>query len=483
MGTLLAVAICSVGVIGLFYLNRNSAVQNSKALWLPVIWLMIVGSRPVSMWFGWRGLYSDNLASTLEGSSSDAAIYGLLMIIGVMVLIRRGKQTSRYLWRMGPIIIYFLYCLISVTWAPYVGPAFKRWTKDVGDVVMALIVATDIDPVAALHRLFSRVGFVLLPFSIVMIRYTGSGRAFDPEGGPMNTGVTMNKNSLGLIVFLVSLGTVWSLRTLLARRDEPNRRRRLLAQGVLLCFGIILLWMAHSSTSIACFALGTGLLVSTGIRSIRTRPARVHMLCLGILIVGVMIILFGGIGSVAGALGRQSTLSGRTLIWAALLPAASNPVFGAGFDSYWTSPAAELFHANLLNWYHAEQINEAHNGYIEVYLNLGWIGVVLIATVLISGYRRAVASFRRNPSTAGLMLALVVSGVFYSITEAGFRTMTAMWIALLIAIVCSTGISSGLWHGDISKRPVPSKNAVSEITPEDETGLLGQSVYSGAWFK
>ncbi len=34
--------------------------------------------------------------------------------------------------------------------------------------------------------------------------------------------------------------------------------------------------------------------------------------------------------------------------------------------------------------------NEAHNGYIEVYLNLGWLGLGLIALILGQGYRRAV---------------------------------------------------------------------------------------------
>ena len=315
MSTLLAIAICSIGVAGLFYLNRNKAARTSKGLWIPIIWLIIVGSRPVTMWFGIRAISSDTLQSTLEGSAKDAAIYGLLLAFGIVILLRRRKRVRPYLKLMGSLIIYSLYCLISVTWAPYSGPAFKRWTKDVGDVVMALVIATDDDPIAALQQLFSRIGFILLPFSIVMIRYTDSGRAFDPEGGPMNTGVTLNKNSLGLIVFLISLGTVWSLRTLLGKRDEPNRRGRLVAQTSLLAFGIVLLWMAHSSTSIFCFVLGSGLILATGMRSVRTRPARVHLLCLGILLFGGSVLLLGGMGSVAGAWAGSRTLSGRTSIW------------------------------------------------------------------------------------------------------------------------------------------------------------------------
>jgi len=420
------------------------------------------------MWLGVRDTSSDTLASTLEGSSMDAAIYAFLMAVGLVFLIQRRRRTTQYLVQMAPLIVYSLYCLISVTWAPYVGPAFKRWTKDVGDIVMALIIATEVDPIAALQRLFSRVGFVLLPFSIVMIRYTSGGRAFDPEGGPMNIGVNTNKNTLGLIVYIVTLGTVWSIRGLLSDRHAPNRTRRLIAQGTLLAFGLALLWMAHSSTSIACFLLGIVLLLATNSRLIRRQPVRVHMLCGGIVVAGLIALMVGGLGSVAGALGRQSTLSGRTLIWAALIPASSSPMFGTGFDSFWTSPEAEIFHRNLLNWYHAEQINEAHNGYIEVYLNLGWVGVALIATVLLSGYRRAVASFRYDASVAGLLLAFVVGGAFYGITEAGFRTMTSMWIMILTSIVCAIGASSGLWSkATTTKRSRPT-SSLNEMLKEQE---------------
>lgn len=471
MSTLVAFTICAVGVIGLFYLNRGGGGRISKALWLPVIWLMIIGSRPVSMWLGVRDLASDDLASTLQGSSVDAGVYAFLMFLALSVLIQRRKRTVQYLVRMAPLILYSVYCLISVSWAPYPDPAFKRWAKDVGDVMMALVVATDANPIEALQALFSRIGFVLLPFSIFMIRYTATGRVFDPEGGPMNVGVNTNKNTLGLIVYIVALGTLWGIRRLLADRDAPNRKRRLIAQSVLLGFGVVLLWMAHSSTSIACFLLGGGLLIATNARFISGKPARVHALCATILVLGVVVLLVGGVGAVAGALGRQSTLSGRTLIWAALLPAASNPLFGAGFDSFWTSPDAQIFHRNLLNWYHAEQINEAHNGYIEVYLNLGWVGVVLISIVLLSGYRRAVAAFKYDRSVAGLLLAFVVGGAFYGITEAGFRTMTSMWIMLLMSIVCATGVSAGLWRARTTKSKLKSMSASPQSAYADDLAV------------
>jgi exopolysaccharide production protein ExoQ len=463
MGATLALLVCSVGVAGLFYLNRDKSVRNSVALWLPVIWLWIVGSRPVSSWFGSGGGSARGLASTLDGSPVDAAVFGALMLAGTVVLFSRKRRTSALLAVSGPLVIYFLYCLISVAWSPIHGPAFKRWTKAIGDLVMVLLIATDAEPRAALQQLYSRVGFVLLPFSIVLIRYTDLGRGYDPDGNPMNTGVTTNKNSLGLIAFVISLGALWTLRGFLIDKDAAHRGRRLVAQWTLLAFGLLILEMAHSATSIACFMLGSGLILATSLRAIRDRPGRVHALCLGIVLAGGLLFLFGGESAVTSALGRKSNLIGRTEIWAASIAAADNPIIGTGFESFW-NVNVEKVARGLPGYWEIHNLVSAHNGYIQIYLDLGWIGVCLIALIIISGYRRAARAFERNPELASLMLAYVTTATFYSITEAGFRTLTPSWFFLLLAVVSASGVAAGLFRGEL-RDPIGSRAGPASRKP------------------
>jgi exopolysaccharide production protein ExoQ len=447
MGAPLALLVCGIGVAGLFYLNRDTSVRTSAALWLPVIWLWMVGSRPVSAWLGVGGGSAGALASTLDGSPMDAAVLGALMVAGIAVLYNRKRRTSALLAVSVPLVIYFLYCLISFAWSPIHGPAFKRWTKAIGDLVMVLLIVTDAEPKAALQRLYSRVGFILLPFSIVLIRYTDLGRGFDPDGNPMNTGVTTNKNTLGLIAFVISLGALWTLRGLLIKKDAANRGRRLVAQWIFLAFGVVILQMAHSATSIACFALGAGLMLATSLRAIRDRPGRVHALCLGIVLAGGLLFLDGGASTLTSALGRKSDFSGRTDIWAASIAAAGNPVIGTGFESFWNVNIEKV--ARLLpGYWEIHNLVSAHNGYIQIYLDLGWIGVGLVAFIILSSYRRAARAFRHDPELASLMLAYVTTATFYSITEAGFRTLTASWFFLLLAAVTASGVAAGLFSGE-----------------------------------
>jgi exopolysaccharide production protein ExoQ len=475
MNPSLASLICASGIAGLFYLDRSSSPRTSKALWLPVMWICIVGSRPVS---GWLGLSPTGGNMQLDGSPLDAAAFGVLLATATVVLISRGRRTRAFVTANWPILIYFFYSLISAAWSYYPDVSFKRWIKAIGDLAMVLIIVTDGQPIAAFRRLISRVGFLLLPTSILLIKYYDNlGRGYTPDGAPENTGVTTNKNSLGLIVFLVSLGALWSVRTLLIDKGAPNRTRRLVAQGVLLTFGVVLLQMAHSATSVACFILGGGLMLLTTRRAIRKRPGSVYALCLAIVLAGGLAMLFGGGSVVSNALGRGEGLSGRTEIWAAVIGAAGNPLIGTGFESFWISPNVQKVWRSLAGWWHPEGLNEAHNGYLEVYLNLGWIGVFLIVIILISGYRYAGKAFRRDPEFGGLMLAYIATGTFYSTTEAGFRMLNPSWIFLLFAVVSSSGVVLGFFGGEASQTIASRRTPMSRTPARNELIADKEVVY------
>jgi len=453
----LAFLIFAIGVAGLFFLNRDNSVRTSPALWLPVIWLWIVGSRPISLWLGMGGTSANVLDATLNGSPVDAAIFAVLLILGILVLFHRKKITSAYLALSGPIIVYFIYCLLSVTWSPFHEPSFKRWTKAVGDLVMVLIILTDAQPIAALRRLYSRVGFILFPFSVFMIRYAATGRGYDPDGNPMNVGVTTNKNDLGLIVFVISLGVLWNVRWLFNHKDEPHRGRKLVAQLTLLGFGGYLLQTAHSATSVTCFLLGAGLMFATSLNFFKNRPGRVLALSLTVVLGGGLALLLGGGSAVSESLGRGGGLSGRTDIWACSIASAGNPVIGTGFESFWNANAPRVNSCLQLRGFRdLHNLNSAHDGYLQIYLDLGWIGVCLLVLILISGYRSASKAFQHNPELGSLLLACVATTTFYSVTEAGFRILTPSWISLLLGVIGSNGVVHGLLGAQAPPVPVLS---------------------------
>jgi O-antigen ligase len=80
-------------------------------------------------------------------------------------------------------------------------------------------------------------------------------------------------------------------------------------------------------------------------------------------------------------------------------------------------------------------IREVHNGYLETYLNLGWVGVTLLGTIVVTGYVKVVALYRRNPRVGAAPLACFTAAIIYNIFEAGLRSPGLIREMLLLRAV------------------------------------------------
>jgi len=86
----------AIGIAGLFYLDREDAARPSKALWLPVIWLSMSGSRSVAGWLG-MGAGQEIPGQPPPTSLLDQVVAGTLIVLGATVRIPRGSSNVRCL--------------------------------------------------------------------------------------------------------------------------------------------------------------------------------------------------------------------------------------------------------------------------------------------------------------------------------------------------------------------------------------------------
>jgi exopolysaccharide production protein ExoQ len=425
MGRLIATAAFLLLIAGLFVLNYDRRHRTSAALWLPVAWLLISGSRPVSVWLEMAPPASAELY--LDGSPLDRNILTAILFLGVAVLLWRVTRVPKFLKVNVPILIFLLYCAISVTWSDYPFVAFKRWIKYFGDFVMVLIVMTDFNPSAAIKRVLARVGFLLLPLSVLVIKYFPDlGRAYGRwEGKQTFTGVASDKNMLGMACLVFGLGSAWCL----FNEYRGGRRPEILvAHAMIVAMALWLLRTANSMTSLACFMVGASAIVIPSVWPVFRRRAFVNTLVAGILLLCISV-LFLDVGSyLLGTMGRDSTLTGRTDLWQSLLSLTTNPWLGTGFESFWLGKRLQILWT--IYWWHP---NESHNGYLELFLNVGWIGIALFGVVVVTSYQRVIAMLRSNPEAATLRLAFLVVGLAYSLTEVGFRMTSSVWFFFLFA--------------------------------------------------
>lgn len=434
----IATIIVCTGIIALFALNRDPFVRTSKALWIPVVWMSIGASRMLSQWLavmGWT--YSstpiDPANRILDGSPLDRFFLTGVLVLGVAVLAGRARKVGTLLRSNGSILLFLLYCGVSTLWSDYPDVAFKRWVKALGDLTMVLIVITDANPSVAIRRFLTRVGFVLLPVSLLLSKYYPAiGRGWSEWGGGTYVGVATSKNELGGICLLFGVASLWCFLEAYRDKGGARRTRRLLAHGMVLAVVMWLFKMSSMMTALSCFLMAGGLIVATAARMLQRRIWLVHTLVGAVVFVSFFALFLDVGSSLVAAIGRDPTLTGRTEIWKQVMAVSPPPnsVLGSGFESFWLGPRLEKIWS--VYWWHP---NEAHNGYIEVFLDLGWMGLSLLALLILTGYRKIIAAFRRRPNEGRLKLAYFVTAVIYNFTESAVRIMSPIWICFLLAII------------------------------------------------
>src|SRR5258708_5693730 len=262
------------GILGLFQLNRDPDSRTSKALWIPVTWLLIIGSRSVSQWLGLAP--TDAEQAIIEGNPFDRVVYLGLLTAGIVVLLHRGRAVGTLLRANGPIVLYFLYCVMSLLWSDYPDVAFKRWIKALGDIVMVLVVLTDPDWLAALKRLITRASFVLLPSSILVDMFR---QHYALNGAQVWMGVTTNKNTFGVDCLVLGLGSLWCFLES-RRQGGPRRAGPMIAQGTMVLIALFLVLESNSMTSLSCLVMAGGVVLPAGWGR---KPAVVHPLVVAVL--------------------------------------------------------------------------------------------------------------------------------------------------------------------------------------------------------
>jgi O-antigen ligase len=229
---------------------------------------------------------------------------------------------------------------------------------------------------------------------------------------------------------IYGLVSVWRFFAVYRDRENTHRIRKLVAHTTIIAMVAWLFWTSNSVTSMSCFLMASGLIMVTNIGVLDRKSWVVHLIIMVAISLSLFALFFDSGGGLVESLGRDSTMTGRTAIWKAVLSVSGNPLVGTGFESFWLGERLQRVWDMT-----AKGIQEAHNGYLETYLNLGWIGVGLLGVVIVTGYRNALARYRHDPGAGRIALAYFAVGVVYSLTEAGFRMMGPVWVAFLLSIL------------------------------------------------
>lgn len=439
----LALFLWLILLAALFRFDPAKDAKISLALWVPVIWMFILGSRLPSQWLG--GQMGQAAQALEDGNPLDRTISSALILLAIGILMSRSFKWSGFFARNLALTAFLFFALVSVCWSDFPMVALKRWIRDLGNYLVILVVLSDPHPLEAVRAVLRRLCYLLIPLSIVLVKYYPEiGRHYDFWTGVASyAGATTSKNMLGVGCLISGLFFFWDTVTRWPERKERRTRRIILVNVAFIAMTLWLLNLSNSSTSSVCLVLGCLVIAAVHSRAFRRHPSSLKVLIPAFICL-YMVLTFGfNINAeLAGSVGRDPTLHDRTKIWATLLGMHTNPLVGTGYESFWLGRRLEWF------WETSGlgHLNEAHNGYIEVYLNLGLIGLCLLGGFLITSYRTICRRLRPLSSLASLTLALWTILLFYNVTEAAFKSQL-MWVAFLLGAIVVPQCATGRVHG------------------------------------
>jgi hypothetical protein len=421
----LALLVWLILLLALWHLDPAKEPSTSAALWIPLIWMFLVGSRSPSLWLGLAN--SDATQALAEGNPVDRTISSLLILLAIAVLVSRSFQWRDFFARNAALVAFMAFAMLSVAWSDFPFVTFKKWFRDLGAYVVTLVILSDPRPLEAVRTVLRRVAYLLIPLSIVLIKYyMNLAVQYDVWSGQMEyTGAATSKNMLGLSCMVTGIFFFWDTLTRWAHRKERRTKLIILVNLAFIGMNLWLLNLAHSSTSTVCLVLGCLVIAAVHIerfRGVARVLAPASFLAYVILAWG-----FGLSGALAGAVGRDPTVSDRTRIWSFLLSMQDNPILGAGYQSFFLGSRISTFWKGTAG----DNVLETHNGYLGVYLELGIIGLSLLFMFLIASYHKICKRLKPFTSLGSLSLAFWTVLLFYNVTEAAFE-LGLLWIIFLM---------------------------------------------------
>ena len=417
---------------------RSSPPVIDKFVIIPIlacVYVIIVG--PLIYFFS---APPRTVQSIMEVRWENRIFWPSIAAITAVLVARNLARFSRLSW--PPLIIclvaYLAFAGASVLWAFNPLLSFVRFAQQVmiltSLVLPAMLAARTTDMMRGLFFCFA-FGAILNVFFVLnnpesIVRYF--------NGHP---GYFQGKNSLGEFAAVTLL---LSLHEIL----YPKLRR--IFGIIVVMIAALLLFFANSKTALGlaflvpCFA---GVILAAR-RLMRISPA---ILLLSIFLCYVVVSGLSGFNMdrVSYWIYGDPTFTGRTLIWDfANYEIGRRPLLGWGYQSFWlVGPDAPSI-VDAPGW--IKTMPNAHNGYVDTKLELGYVGLALLVSFIIATLHAIGRVADCDPARAWLLLSLALYVICHNFLESlWMRGFEVFWVLFVIVAV----EAGRYWQRSPSARP------------------------------
>jgi len=293
------------------------------------------------------------------------------------------------LWKSGIVLLLPVpVAVASLLWSQDRGLTFLRCGALIGTTVVALYFALRFTTREILHFASFALGLAAISSVIAAVYFPGFGVGTGEFQG-IWIGAFAQKNELGEMMtvgFLVNMVLFW--------QERSHRLLRLSLAAI----SLFLMLKADSMTSFTICCILPYLFWASKKILTKKGDAIVRILQFGL----PVLILAAGVTlefeRILEVMGRSADLTGRTVLWATVAPAILDKLYlGYGYEAFWRGyqgVAGEIW-AQMGDLY-----SYSHNGFLEVLLGLGLVGLVSMLTALVFYSRSAFQALQRQGNDA-----------------------------------------------------------------------------------
>jgi|LSQX01.1.fsa_nt_gb O-antigen ligase len=360
------------------------------------------------------------IAGRLSGYSAIQIFLAMAQGIGLFVLIRRGPPRVSLPFGMVIGALAF-WVLLSSAWSGLPQVTLTRGATLVGTCFFSFYLASSFDSRTFLH---------LLGLALLLAAASSLALALlAPEVGVMRTGLAdgawkgafSHKNQLGGVSGL----SIWVFLLLAA----INKRRTIWISGLVLALALII--RSESATAmLVTMGIFLCLLCLLFIQKRRSWgiAAFFFLLACGLILINWLVSHWE---AVTGFMEKSATLTGRTGVWKASIDSAMMyPWTGYGYGAFWVAPDGPA--ATATQQIGQAQVN-SHNGFLELWLGIGLVGLALFSIYLLWFARKSLVYYVQKPTTErAAPFAFLWFYVTINLTEATFLLSNSLFLVIAL---------------------------------------------------
>jgi exopolysaccharide production protein ExoQ len=362
----------------------------------------------------------------------------MLCAVGMVYLLHLNAQSSKYmeLWRRNWLPAAFLgLALLSVLWSVAPLATLFRVLELFFSTVLAAYFGVRLLPERMMEILFW-FGAVLFIVSIGLVYGappTGT-MYWAPFHGAWR-GVYWHRNHLASITAFLS--TVYLCRLILGFQ---RRNAKAILDGIFYVLSLLVLYFTKSATGYIVFiVLNFSVLVILLWLCLYPQLKKKHyLLVLGLGTLVVILVLLN-LNRVFGLFHRDTTMTGRVGLWNHLLNIAGERFWlGHGFGAVWMLDSFREFVRQQVGW--ASQPLIGDNGFMDIYLHLGIIGLLMLLGVIVLFAIRAIRyALVQKTLPAFFPLLVLIYALFANVSFSLFaETEVFVWFLIVAALFMTT---------------------------------------------